>query len=628
MNVLKYKVLIPLFLVVLSVSAQEKNIKKGDNAYNAYNYIYAQKEYLEGIASLKENATLYKNLGEAYYKVADYDNAAKWLKDWYYFSDIKENETVLKFSQALKSVGNYELSDSILNTQKNYIKDIETNSGRFKVNTVAFNSELSDFAPTFYGDNLVFASNRKRRSASKNIHKWNNQPFLDLYTVSLDLLEDAERIDNGLNTKYHESTAIYTKDEKTVYFTRNNFTNKKYKSDTSGINRLKLYKGVKNEKGYWDVQELPFNSDEYSVAHPALSIDEKILYFSSDMPGGMGASDLYKVTIGTDTFSTPENLGTVINTNGRDTFPFVSPDNQLYFASDGHLGLGGLDVFVSEIKHTGFGEVYNIGRPINSQQDDFTFIINTEGKGFFASNRNGAGYDDIFSFVQTQPLQRICEQTLTGRVQDRNTNSAIAEAQAMLLNENGDVISEITTDENGIFDLFISDCQSRYSIKILKEDFILFEKPVKTSKVNGATIELNVLLDAQEKVPSFENGLNLNEALSIQPIYFDRNKSNIKQESQVELDKIIDFLQKHPEIKIEVQSYADSRGQANYNLKLSKLRSESAANYIINQGNISKERITTSGFGETKLLNECTNGKVCSEYDHQLNRRSEFIVVE
>lgn len=217
----------------------------------------------------------------------------------------------------------------------------------------------------------------------KRIHERNKQPYLNLYSLdlsdSLDIESDPIVFSEELNSKFHESSAVFTKDGKTVYFTRNNFSGNKLNRGDDGVSYLKLFKSKLNQDNTWTKpEELPFNSDNYSVAHPALSKDNKTLYFSSDMEGTTGMSDIFRVKILEDnTYSSPENLGNLINTEGRESFPFVSDDGLLYFASDGHLGLGVLDVFVAAIKDKGeLGEVFNLGRPINSNKDDFNFIIN------------------------------------------------------------------------------------------------------------------------------------------------------------------------------------------------------------------------------------------------------------
>ncbi len=284
----------------------------------------------------------------------------------------------------------------------------EKKSQRFNLHVLKINSEYSDYAPCYYNGELVFASSRNMRSMSKAIDKQSNQPFLDLYITEKKSTKDKiKKLKGDVNTKFHESSPSFSKDGKTVYFTRNNYSNKKSASSENGTVLLKIYRAhFVNDK--WDnVEELPFNSDEYSNAHPALSPDGKYLYFASDMPGSVGKSDLYVVEIKEDgNFGIPLNLGEQINTPGRETFPYVSDKGNLFFTSDGHLGYGGLDIFMMQYTKNKGVQVYNLGKPINSDKDDFTFVVNEQHKlGYFSSNRlGGKGGDDIYGFKQLVPF--------------------------------------------------------------------------------------------------------------------------------------------------------------------------------------------------------------------------------
>lgn len=283
---------------------------------------------------------------------------------------------------------------------------------KFIVNTLNINSEYSDHAPSFFNGELVFASSRDINNFSNIIDESNNQPFLDLYSTSFSNISTKNsvfKLKGNINTKFHESSATFSKDGKTVYFTRNNYSKKKSKTNANGIVLLKIYRSAFVNGKWGDAEELSFNNDEYSIAHPALSPDGKFLYFASDMPGSIGKSDLYVVKINEDgSFGVPRNLGNQINTSGRETFPYISDKGKLFFASDGHKGFGGLDIFMAMPNEEGFFGVYNLGKPINSSKDDFTFIINEESKtGYFASNRiGGKGDDDIYSFKQIVPFPK------------------------------------------------------------------------------------------------------------------------------------------------------------------------------------------------------------------------------
>lgn len=308
----------------------------------------------------------------------------------------------------------YESVNENEGVSNNYIQLLDSftslaiESEGYELHILNINSKNSDYAPFFHNEELVFSSSRNTRSISKSYDEENKQPFSDLYiATNKSDKEVIKKVKGNINTRFHESSAIFSKDGTTAYFTRNNYVNHKWSANAAGEVLLKIYKAT-NKNGKWvNVEELPFCSDEYSVAHPALSADGNVLYFASDMPGSYGKSDLYAVEIFEDgTFGTPYNLGGQINTPGRETFPFVSDKGNLFFASDGHIGYGNLDVYMVLHDKNAMSKAYNLGYPINGPQDDFTFVINEENKvGYFASNRDGGeGNDDIYGFRQLVPF--------------------------------------------------------------------------------------------------------------------------------------------------------------------------------------------------------------------------------
>ena len=648
---MKHTIKIIIASVLLSVCnayAQEKNLEKADEEFETYSFIDARDAYLKAAADGYKPQELLMRLGDSYYFNADYDNAAKWYGTLFDVSDNMDTEYLYRYALSLKSSGKYDASDRMMNilhdrkgedyranlfvNERNYLEEIEAQSGRFELNKIGFNSELSDFAPAFYQGDLAFASNRLgTRGVVKRVHDWNDQPFLDIYTINPGEGEEKStnlrKLDNNINSIYHESTAIYSKDGNTMYFTRNNYTNKDYKEDSEGTNKLKLYRAKRDDSNTWEVEELPFNSDEYSVAHPALSKDEKTLYFASDMPGTKGQSDLYKVAINDDGFGEVQNLGDAINTESRETFPFISSDNKLFFASDGRVGLGGLDIFVAEMNGDNFGDVYNLGRPVNSKYDDFTFIINgTTGLGYFASNREGGvGSDDIYSFKSIKPLITKCTQGIEGFVLDRVTDDPIGYATVKLLDENNTVIDETTSRPDGSFS-FDLDCKKQYSIRSEKEGFDTAEKVFSTPNKTGE-IERTLFMRQPDDLPA-PVGTDLGPLLGITIIYFDLDKDFIRSDAEVELRKLIAVMKTYPKLKIDVRSHTDSRNTDVYNADLSTRRANSTVDYLVNVGGISRDRLTGKGYGESQLVNRCKDGTPCSESEHQMNRRSEFIIVE
>ena len=346
------------------------------------------------------------------------------------------------------------------------------------------------------------------------------------------------------------------------------------------------------------------------------------------MPGTHGQSDLFKVKINEDgSFGTPENLGDSINTAGRETFPFISDDNELYFASDGQPGLGGLDIFITKIPKDGslnFKKIVNVGEEANSPKDDFALIINTKTKkGFLSSNRDGGqGNDDIYKFLETRPVW--CDQILYGVITDEDTKAVLPNTKLVLLDQNMKEVEGKTTisDSNGKYEFTEVECGAKYYVRASLEEYTTREVPVIIGKETGKT-ELNIEL-AKTKKPVKE-GDDIANVFEINLIYFDLDKWNIRPDAAVDLAKILDVLQQHPTMKIDIRSHTDSRATFTYNEKLSDRRAKSTMQWLISKG-IAKDRLTAKGYGETQLVNKCADGVQCTEAEHQLNRRSQFII--
>ena len=416
-----------------------------------------------------------------------------------------------------------------------------------------------------------------------------------------------------------------------MYFTRNNFINGKQKMDASKTTLLKLYKATKDDEGKWaNVVELPFNSNDYSCAHPALSPDDKTLYFASNMPGTVGQSDIFKVAINADgSFGTPESLGGGINTEARETFPFVTDENEIFFASDGQLGLGGLDVFSLIVYEDGtMSKVFNVGSPVNSQQDDFAYLIDSKTKfGFFSSNREGGkGNDDIYKFVEQIPLPYNCKQIVSGVITDEETKEVLANAKVTLFDEDMNVISDMIANEKGEYKFEELECEKTYFVRAESKDYETVETSVVTGSAPGET---TAKLPITKRVKQVGVGSDLAKAFDIKIIYFDLDKSNIRPDAALQLEKILQVMKQYPTMKVDVRSHTDCRQTAKYNQALSDRRAKSTIAWLVKNG-VAADRLTGKGYGESQLVNDCgcepTNESKCSEEEHQANRRSEFII--
>ncbi|WP_299060344.1 OmpA family protein [uncultured Polaribacter sp.] len=509
----------------------------------------------------------------------------------------------------------------------------------YTIKNIAVNTENSDFGVSYFGDNqAIFASSRKEKGAPAKVWKDNRQPFLDLYEGILDEdgeINNAKPFSSTLNTKYHESNVAFTKDLKTVYFSRNNYLKKKYTASKKGTNLIQLYRATIGDNGEWtDIKEMPFNSKEYQTGHPALNKDETKLYFTSDMPGSLGETDIFVVDINDDgSYGTPQNLGSSVNTFEKEMFPFVDENDVLYFSSDGRRGKGGLDIYKVDISDLASNATpKNLGHPINSVKDDFNLVFYTgKNEGHFSSNRDGGkGDDDIYYFKSPDKKKAKanldCSQIANGVVRELGTNKLLPGAKVDLFNASGVLLESVFADAYATFS-FPVDCETAYKVVGSKPGY----------EIDSATFMTTAELDLKLNL-----GLNLNPVrgdfvttntnnrrkvmIDLDMIYFDLDKSYIRPDAAIELERVVRVMNRYPGINIELGSHTDSRASDDYNWSLSDRRATSTREWLIMRG-ISASRITGRGYGETELVNRCSNGVKCSESEHQLNRRTEFVVL-
>lgn len=638
---IKIRYLLFGYIVLFALSGfSQEQVEKGHKQFHELAYSDAIISLENAVENGFGNARIYQELADSYYFNANYKASAKWYQLYFKKPNNPLPLYYFRYAQSLKSIGKLEKAEIVIAEMnlllsaekenlsklnlKNAFEKRQKNSGRFKIEITEFNSTSSDYGPSYLGEQLVFASARDTGSIAKRTHSWTNQSFTDLYYIHLDSLKiKPTRFKKTVNSKFNESSAVFTKDGLTMYFTRNNFQNKKLGTDKNQTTLLKIYKAVKKDDNWEVIGALPFCDDSYNVAHPALSTDEKTMYFASDMMGGFGQSDLYKVPINEDgTFGKPVNLGSSINTMGRETFPFVSKNDALYFASDGHDGFGGLDVFVSQLDEKfRFIEPQNIGEPINSRMDDFGFIINTDTKkGFFTSNRSGGmGMDDIYAFEELMPLP--CETSLKGTIVFEDANAVGTGVEVVLLDGNLNRLQSAFTDNQGAY-LFEVDCKEMYYIRVEKLGYLTVEVAIDILLPTEYTINKIVLV---KQKTNFEIGDDLALKLNLLPIYFDLGKYTIRADAEVELTKIKEVLAANPNMTIEIRSHTDSRDTFENNQVLSYNRAKATLNWLVENG-IQSSRLNGIGYGETRLLNQCADAVPCSETEHQANRRSEFIV--
>ena len=625
----------------------EKELEKANEMYKNFSYVDAIKIYERIAQKGFVNQEMLQSLGNAYYYNAEYKKALPWYEQLFQEGKYKvKPEYYYRYAQTLKSVGDYTQADKMMakfveltnandtraalfEENKDYQTVIKNNSGRFQLNNASVNTENSEYGTAFYGDKIVFAGATDARKAKRGVSQWTGESFYDLYEAEHfdQKLGSRKPFSSSINTQFNESTPVFTKDGNTMYFTRNNYVNIKLGSDIENTILIKILRATKDKNGNWgNIVEVPFNSDQYNVAHPALSPDEKYLYFASDMPGSFGNSDIFRVEIlGDNQYGTPENLGNIINTAGRESFPYISKDNVLYYSSDGIPGLGGLDIFAVKFNADGStSKPVNIGMPGNSADDDFCFVFNSDSKiGFLTSNRpGGKGKDDIYSFHEDKPLLFSCQKNIKGIVKDAKTKAVIANAKVILSDK---VMKEVGKDQSktdGTFTFEKVNCNdSHYYLRGEKEKYETAEVNVTVGKDE---VVYEILLNPREV--AIKKGMDLAKVFEIKEIKFDYNKADIRPDAAVELTKIVEVMREYPKMKIDIRSHTDSRGADSYNLKLSDRRAKATLEWIVKQG-IDRKRLKAKGYGETRLVNGCSNGVPCTEEEHQENRRSEFIVV-
>ena len=521
----------------------------------------------------------------------------------------------------------------------------QTSSGKHHIKYLEINTTQSDYGVTFLDDDtVVFTTPTDENS---------NISQSDLYVGDIDEkgeIVNKEPIEGIKADKKVSKTGItFSKDQKTVYFSA-----KKYKRRRNK-NKAQLFKAIIDSSGSWiNIEKLPFNNKKYSAGEPTLSKDGKKLYFASDRPSSYGGTDIFVVNINEDgTYGEPTNLGDKINTSGDEVTPYITDSNILFYSSNGREdSYGNLDVYATEIFSNMASEPLHLESPVNSINDDFAYIVNSNNKGgFFSSNRlQGQDNNDMYSFIIEDIIPEKCSQQIAGVVRDKKTMEILKDAAMTLFDNDGNQVQQVLTDKNGEYS-FDLDCSQTYtlvasSLYYSKEEHIIntanYNRAPELAankfltKMTGAELEealaaaINVEEPVKEKVevkePETAKEIVKEEVVSINEIYFDFDKSDIREDATEELDKVVDLMKENSSIKIEVSSFTDSRGSSAYNVKLSNRRAQSTIDYLVSNG-IDRSRLTGKGYGESRMINKCINSVECSEAAHQKNRRTEFVIL-
>jgi len=621
------KIYLVVCLVLVSTAtlkAQNKDTEAADKLYNRLEYIEATEEYQKLVDNGKGDPYVYKQLAESYFNVFNYKEAAKWYAK--VIQTPQDAETYYKYAQMLKADGKYEESNKQMATfaskapgdqraiefkqDPNYLPKLRSQQKLYDLKAITINSDKSDFGAVLTDQNYLYFASARNKSRKK--YGWNEEPYLDLFTSILSAegtFSEPQPV-SEINTKFHDGPATISSDGNTMYFSSESFKEKEFVKDKKNNARqgqVYIFKATKDGDKWGNIKDLPINNKLYSTSNPSLSKDGKTLYFSSNMPGGEGGNDIWKSAIEADgTLGTPQNLGKKVNTEGNESFPSITEDNVLFFSSDATNGFGGLDVFMIDFKKG--TDAVNVGLPVNSPKDDFAFSFNTtKNTGFFSSNRDGN--DNIY---QATP---VCSVEVITTVKDAITGNVLPDAKVAILDAKKNIIETKTSGANGEV-YYTVDCNKEYSIQVTRDGYE--SRVFAVAKASGGKVAVAADLQPIEKIIT-------PDVVALNEIYFEYNKSNITKDGAFELDKLVQAMNKYPEMVILVKSHTDNRGGDQYNMNLSDRRAKSTVQYILSKG-VKKDRITGKGYGESEPKVDCA--AACTEEQHAQNRRSEFVIVK
>ena len=602
--------------------AQNKDTKDADKLYDRLEYVDAAKAYSKLVEKGKADGYVYKQLGDSYFNIFNTKEAATWYAKAVETS--QDAETHFRYAQMLKAEGSIKGAEAQMEqfakmepndarakafkNNPNYLTVLKSQSKQYDAIKSDVSSDKADFGAVLTNNNEVFFTSA--RNTARKTSGMDDQPYLDLYKATRNAdgtLSQATEVAE-LNTKWHDGPASISSDGNAIYYGSESFNESEFKKNKEKklkFGQIYLYKATKAGDKWGNSKPLSINSVDYSVRNPSISKDGKTLYFSSDMPGGLGGEDIWKVSVDGETYGTPENLGANVNTEANESFPSIQDDNILFFSSNGRQGFGGYDVFK---QNTNTNEkATNVGEPVNSQKDDFAFSYNLQKNvGYFSSNREGN--DDIYQ------ANAVCGVDATIVVKDAETGKLLSGANVTFLNNKGVEKGNQVSNDMGETKFGV-DCEQIASFNATRSGYENGSVSMEKSQNGPKSIVLN-LIPIKPIITERE--------VILQPIYFEYNKSNITAQGAEELDKLVKVMNEYPNMVIDAKSHTDNRGADNYNLKLSDRRAKSTVQYIVSKG-IAKNRITGSGMGETQPKVSCTE---CTEEEHAQNRRSEFLIIK
>ncbi|OKL40608.1 OmpA family protein [Pontibacter flavimaris] len=634
----------------------QSSLKKADKYFDNYEFALALPAYKEAIQKRKPDLPTVERIATAYRLTRQNEQAEVWYGKVVAMPG-RPPMNLFYFAEALRSNGKYieakeqymqwgEEMPEYAERAQQLMEATDLSLRLMKQPAVAEVTQLttlnmpgaSDFSPMQYGNNgIIFTSDRGVQKDGKDakVYGWTGRPYLQLF-IAQEVGEGTygrpQPLQDVINADYHNATASTAKDGGKLYFTRTKMvpaldnvnadpTSWIQKNENQNlINRLEIYAAERQGGSWTNIEPFEYNKvEEYSVGHPAVSPDGQVLYFVSDMPGSLGDTDIYYSTRKADgKWSEPVNAGPVINTSARESFPYVDANGKLYFASEGHVGMGGMDIFSAEGELGKWRDVKNLGYPINTPQNDYGIMFTEPGKrGLLSSNRESQnGTEDIYAFnILQKPV--VLAITTLGRYQNKlkkTVQDPLPNTRIMMSQKNSKDSTVVITDERA---QSFADARAgnAYTFTGSKIGFLKMESGIEVPATASDTVQVALVFDKNE----------VEKAIVLENIYYDLDKWDIRPDAARELDKLVTLLKNNPAVEIEMGAHTDSRESQQYNQLLSERRAQAAVDYLVSKG-IERNRLAAKGYGKTRLVNKCADGVQCPEEEHQKNRRTEFMI--
>lgn len=625
-----------ILLLILAISSfylrGQSVLDKADTAFSQKEYFTAIELYQKALnkkAAPGKEKEIYYKIGASYSSILKYTEARTWIEKALE-NGFNEPRVFLAYGDVLMMSGDYSLARNAFLEYKKLssdasvdrkiascdfaIKGIKGDIAYEVKNLQAINTPFSEFGLSVVKEKMLFTSSRIDESNSR-LDNFTGQGFSDIYEVSYDKSKDswssAKKLKGGVNTKYNDGTFAFDPKSQTGYFMQCN-------GESGKKENCNIFSSVYNEKdnSWGSPKVFDFNLPDFSTGHPALSSDGNTMYFVSDMTGGLGGKDIWKIRKVEGVWGKPENLGNKINTPFNEMFPYVAGDSALFFSSDGHTGYGGLDIFYSSFKTGSYSTPVNIRLPINSSADDFGIVLTGRSvlEGYFCSNRTGGkGEDDIYSFRRAPIILNA-----VGAIIDAETNKPVSKVKVYFKGSDGSIDSTLTGSK-GEFNFKDLKPGLKYIVTPVKEGFFSDSKDLSTvgvkesmefSRKTGVDLDFGLIKLSKKEI-------------LIPNIHYDFNSAELKNDSRSELDKLARILKETPSVIVQISAHTDEKGADDYNMRLSQKRAQNVVTYLISKG-ADKERIVAKGYGETEPLKKNAQ----SEEDHQKNRRTTLKVLK